>query len=1613
MAIRHETTSPYESTDDGQQAPDGQQPERASSRGGRVRRIAAISLAVVAVLVLALVGTLFVFTNTDYGRERVRRFALAQLQKQAHGIVRMGRLGGNLLQGLTIDDISITDSSGAPFFAAQHVRIGYTLRPFLSKKVFLRDVDLVRPVVVLDRPPGGKWNFSRIFPGDTAQQKTDSAPGWGSWLRFENVRMVQGRVLVKTPWAPNDSLSAEKRDSLVQLALAGGTRLEVVRVAGGFQKVSDFRQIDGRFPRIVLADPDTPVKRIEVASARMIAAPFRPPVADVRDVKGAFELTSDSLWFRGVTAAFPSSRLVNGSGRYYIESGDLYLDARGAPAAFADFRWAYPPFPGEGGGTLDYSMAMTTAVSDFRIRHADVRVGRTALQGDLGFALARTVAFHDTDLRFQNFDTHLLEQLVPTLKLPRNGIATGALAMAGGFDSLDVRGDVAFDDPRYGRSRVVAAGMVGFDSTAFRARDLRLTLAPVQVAMGRIAMPTLPIAGVVTGTATVNGATNTRLVTVADLTHTDRGAVSRVTGTTEVRLGPGVSPAAERETRIVRAGELTYTSRGARRAGGGGGSARTPWVNADLRLHPLSLVTVGRFAPAVGLQGAAAGPVRITGSLGDLAVRAPLTFSDGGSLDVRGTLDLASAEKGYDLSAAARVFNAHAIVAKAPATSLTLTATADGRGFDPATMDARFAADVQTSSYDEIPLDSARLRVQIGGGLARLDSSAVLAPSARALVDGTFGLAPGREGTLVYRVQVDSLAAFNRYLPAADTGVVAPRPRRAALEQARVRAEAARVAEQTAVERAATGQVTAAAAQAEAKEQARAAAVVDTAAAAVPRDSLAGTVYAAGIVRGGIARFDVRGRAATEGVVAYGNAAQHGRFEYGLVGGGTPAMAVAAGAQLDSVLVGGFALDSVDTRVTWRTGGDGTVAVVIRQENQQEYSANAEYSLKLDRNEVRWSDLGLRFADTRWTATRPGALRWGPRGFQIEELDLRSGTTGRIYVNGLLPTEGRGDLQVAIDNFQVGDLVALAQSDLEARGVLSLGMNFEGTTSDPRFRGAVGVRDGEYRGSPLPELHGRFDYASSRLEAHAEASRPGLPSFLTAQGSLPVNLALSGVTGPRLAPDAPLTVDVTADSVPLDLLPRFTDAVANVKGTARGTVRVRGTVNAPDLAGRVALEKAEAKVVALGITMRDMNGSVSLAGDTVVIDSLVATSRGRALIRGGLGVKSLSTPSFDLFFVANDVRVIDNERGRIDLDAGLRLSGPFDSAYVTGAINDIHGVVYLPESQGKTVINAGDPAVFNVVDTSVVRNRELLPGESPLLTGLRADVDVEVGRDTWVRNKDANVEVFSDGPLRVHVDRRAQALALTGVVSTERGEYEFLGKRFQIRRGSASFIGTPDLNPILQITGELPVPVVGQQTFNIEIVVGGTLQNPRITLQSDRQPPISQSDLLSYLAFSRSSTSLLQFQGQGTSLNGPAGASSSLLGTTAQFATTRLAAVALGVVADQLESGAARSLGADVFNITPADVNASLFQGSALNFLEQTQVEYGRYFMGSRLYVALQGTPAPVVPGAVVQYRANAGWRYELSFQPRFILTDPSLGPTAVPGSVGVPGVSVVREWRF
>ena len=138
----------------------------------KILKIAGITIAVIALLII---GAVFGVTNTDFGRERVRRIAVSAMNKSIHGVTRIGRVDGNLLRGITLRDLSITDSAGAPFFSSPLVQARYSIGNFLSKHIIIDALGVTRPSVVLDKKPGGDWNFTKLFAAaDSPRNQSES-----------------------------------------------------------------------------------------------------------------------------------------------------------------------------------------------------------------------------------------------------------------------------------------------------------------------------------------------------------------------------------------------------------------------------------------------------------------------------------------------------------------------------------------------------------------------------------------------------------------------------------------------------------------------------------------------------------------------------------------------------------------------------------------------------------------------------------------------------------------------------------------------------------------------------------------------------------------------------------------------------------------------------------------------------------------------------------------------------------------------------------------------------------------------------------------------------------------------------------------------------------------------------------------------------------------------------------------------------------------------------------------------------------------------------------------------------------------------------------------------
>ena len=160
----------------------------------KILKIGGITIAAVVLIAAAAIMGL---TNTDIGRERVRLIAVSAMNKSVHGVSRIGRVDGNLLHGITLRDVSITDSAGAPFFASPLVQGRFSLGNFLSKHIIIDALGITRPSVVVDRKPGAEWNFTVLFAPPPGAR--DTTRGFGSWVTLRNVRMTDGRVVVRTP----------------------------------------------------------------------------------------------------------------------------------------------------------------------------------------------------------------------------------------------------------------------------------------------------------------------------------------------------------------------------------------------------------------------------------------------------------------------------------------------------------------------------------------------------------------------------------------------------------------------------------------------------------------------------------------------------------------------------------------------------------------------------------------------------------------------------------------------------------------------------------------------------------------------------------------------------------------------------------------------------------------------------------------------------------------------------------------------------------------------------------------------------------------------------------------------------------------------------------------------------------------------------------------------------------------------------------------------------------------------------------------------------------------------------------------------------------------------
>jgi translocation and assembly module TamB len=366
-----------------------------------------------------------------------------------------------------------------------------------------------------------------------------------------------------------------------------------------------------------------------------------------------------------------------------------------------------------------------------------------------------------------------------------------------------------------------------------------------------------------------------------------------------------------------------------------------------------------------------------------------------------------------------------------------------------------------------------------------------------------------------------------------------------------------------------------------------------------------------------------------------------------------------------------------------------------------------------------------------------------------------------------------------------------------------------------------------------------FDATYADRKANVRlAATVGARRVLELNGDVPLDLSLREVKDRVL--DAPMLLQLKADSLTLSSFESLAPGIDSLTGRVDGTVDVGGTLRRPSGRGTLTVRDGTFDLPKYGFVARHTDGLLELAGDSVLVKRLrMSDSPSRTDSASIAGVVRLDGTnwtkwSVNLTSTATRFRVIDDPRlATAEASWELEVTGVLAEPRVTGYVRLPYGVFTIgPQRRARAVVN------------QFARPR----AGTPIMDG----VLITLGRDVRLKSKDANVQLEGDLELFGPLTRPW----ISGSVSAPRGTYRvdlgLIKRTFRVDSGSVILEGTPDIPPALDIYSSYTVRRVDLDDVNIGAHVYGTTDRPHLELSSDLGSASSQSEIISYLVFGQS-----------------------------------------------------------------------------------------------------------------------------------------------------------------
>jgi translocation and assembly module TamB len=347
----------------------------------------------------------------------------------------------------------------------------------------------------------------------------------------------------------------------------------------------------------------------------------------------------------------------------------------------------------------------------------------------------------------------------------------------------------------------------------------------------------------------------------------------------------------------------------------------------------------------------------------------------------------------------------------------------------------------------------------------------------------------------------------------------------------------------------------------------------------------------------------------------------------------------------------------------------------------------------------------------------------------------------------------------------------------------------------------------------------RWSLAEGRL--HLDGMR------LLGQGT---DIAIDGTIPFALMEPVENKLDVSVEGdFNLSVLESFRSGI-QTSGVSSVEVNIRGTLQQPQLRGRLQLRNASLRSDELPLGLNDMSGTMTFNGQRVRIDELKASSGGGTVRLTGTAVYEEGSASYRLSAEAQQVRVRYPSSMTSTVNGRLTFSGNDLQTLLTGEII-VQRLSTSPDANlGNMIAALGEP------QRTPAGGRFLSNTQLNVRIGSIPDLPVQT---TMFRNMQVEVDMRVVGT--------AVSPSLLGNISVTQGEMRFQGTRYVINRGEIDFTNPFRIEPVLDFELETRI-----RDVDIALNVSGPARNMNLSYRSD--PPLEFNQLVSLIAVGRSPT---------------------------------------------------------------------------------------------------------------------------------------------------------------